>query len=214
MGGVSNRQVVEQLKAGNNAGCRHLVRLYQDRLISEAVKVFRVPFEDAEELVSDVILAVVTNIHSFQFKKSDADFHYWVMTIFRNRVRDFVRHCSLTEGLFERFDESLFESEHAYSAGEREVIGAIVRGYQDSLREPEDAEGRPAAEKLRVIADTLDSMETWERVLLRCRAVDVPYEEIARYTGKTSKQLKVYHARVRRKFAKLLAEKYPELAAQ
>jgi len=54
-------------------------------------------------------------------------------------------------------------------------------------------------------------METWERVLLRCRALDVPYEEIARYTGKTAKQLKVYHARVKKRFMKLLAQHYPEL---
>ena len=60
----------------------------------------------------------------------------------------------------------------------------------------------------------LEVMESWERVLLRCRALDVPYEEIARYTGKTPAQLKVYHSRVKQKFVRLLAERYPELAVK
>lgn len=54
---------------------------------------------DAEEIASDVLLAVVKKIDSFEFKRSDADLHYWVMTIFRNRVRDFMRHQAWTEGL-------------------------------------------------------------------------------------------------------------------
>jgi hypothetical protein len=92
----------------------------------------------------------------------------------------------------------------------------VVADYQESLAEQPAAGADPNSTrgKLKVISEVLDVMESWERVLLRCRALDVPYEEIAQYTGKTPAQLKVYHARVKQKFVKLLAERYPELVAK
>jgi len=207
---IPNRQIVEELKQGIRLGCTHLMDTYQNRLIGEAVNVFHVGVDDAEELVSDVLLTVVHKIDGFEFKRSDGDFHLWVMTIFRNRVRDFVRHKMLTEVVLERFEESRLEEEEEYSGIENEVVTAIVRQYQDSLREP-DGDSK-ASSKLQAIADALETMETWERVLLRCRALDIPYEDIATFTGKNMKQLKVYHARVKKKFVKLLSQEYPELA--
>ena len=210
MGKVSNREVVRELKEGSRLGCAHLLDLYQDRLTGEAVNVFHVRYEDAEEIVSDVLLTVVQKIKTFEFTKSDGDFHYWVMTIFRNRLRDFVRRVAVTDGLVEVFDEAPVEG--AYSSTDREVTRAIIRQYEESLREPEEnPAGGGHTEKLTVIAEALDEMESWERVLLRCRALEVPYEEISTYTGKPVKQLKVYHARVKKKFVKLLGKHYPEL---
>lgn len=216
MTNVSNRQVVRELREGDRLGCSHLIELYQDRLVGEAVHVFRVPLLDAEELVSDVLLAAVQRIHGFEFKKSDGDFHYWIIAIFRNRVRDFVRRRALTDGLMTYFEESALENSDEYSPTEQEVVATIVRDYEESLRVPDEEDAKDDREsvkgKLQVIAETLEGMETWERVLLRCRALDVPYEEIARYTGKTAKQLKVYHPRVKKKFTELLGQHYPELA--
>lgn len=211
-----NKQIVQELKNGKPSGCRLLVDLYQERLVGDAVGVFDIIQEDAEELVSDVLLTVVERIQSFTFKRGEGDFHAWVMTIFRNRMRDFVRHQALTGGLVEQFQElGGDDDEEEYSGTEREVITEVVRRYQDSLREDDaTSEVTNAGEKLRVVGETLERMESWERVLLRCRALDVPYEEIADYTGKPVKQLKVYHARVRKKFVKMLAEHYPELAQQ
>lgn len=215
MGRVTNRQIVEELKNGDRKGAGHLVDTYQDRLISEAVSIFHVDSLDAEELVSDVLLSVIQKIDSFEFTKSDGDFHFWIMTIFRNRIRDHVRHETLKGGLMERFEESALENDQEYSGTELEVVRAVVRQYESSLHSPTSSadDPRTVPGKLHVIAETLDAMETWERVLLRCRALDVPYEDISHYTGKPVSQLKVYHQRVRKKFVKLLSEHYPELAA-
>jgi RNA polymerase sigma factor (sigma-70 family) len=205
---------VRELRERNSLGCSHLIDLYQLRLTGEAVNVFCIPPADAEEIVSDVLLAVVEQIGSFEFRRSDADFHLWVMTIFRNRVRDFVRHQALTEGLVEPFQESLPDDEGGYSPTEKEVIAAIVRQYEESLHEPDDVLSetqREHSRKLQVIAETLDQMEAWERVLLRCRALDVSYEDIAGYTGRPAKLLKTYYARTKKKFLKLLAQYYPEV---
>lgn len=214
MARASSRQVVQELKEDNRLGCHHLIELYQDRLIEEATNVFHVPFMDAEEIASDVLLAVVKKIDGFEFKKSDADFHYWLMKIFRNRVRDFMRHQAFTDGFMESFGESLLESDEAFSPTEREILATVMQNYQTSVspsgHPDSESEGSQPSKRLQIIADMLDEMETWERVLLRCRALDVPYVDIARYTGKTAKQLKVYHARVKKKLMKLLVERYPE----
>lgn len=180
-------------------------------MIDEAVRVFHLPGEDAEELVSDVLLLVVKNIHTFEFRKGEADFNGWVITIFRNKVRDFVRKAATTGDLIERFEEADLEEDKTFSKTEKQVTESIIRGYQEAVRQAEGETVSPVAAKLLAIADSLDRLETWERVLLRCRALDVPYEDIARYTEKPVAQLKVYHARVKKKFVKILAEHYPEL---
>jgi hypothetical protein len=53
----------------------------------------------------------------------------------------------------------------------------------------------------------------WEQVLLRCRALEIPYEEIATYTGKTARVLKVYHARVQKKLRREIEKHYPHFLA-
>ncbi len=214
MARMSNRQVVRELKEGDRLGCRHLIELYQNLLIHEATHTFHVPALDAEEIVNDVLLAVINGIDKFEFKKADADFHHWVMAICRNRVRDFMRHIALTKELFESYEESFLETEERFSPAERGVLDFVLRGYRESIyattMDDPDDESQQAPNRLQLVADSLDEMETWERVLLRSRALDVPYEDIARYTGKTAKQLKVYHGRVRRKFMNLLVKRYPE----
>ena len=213
MARIPNRQIVKELKEGDRLGCVHLVAIYHNRLIGEAMDVFQVPQLDAEELINDVLLAVVEKISSFEFKRSDGDFHYWVMTIFRNKVKDFLRHQSRREGVMESFHEPSLEEEREYTSTEREVIAALLRAYEHPMEQSseENKGGAPnGSGRLRLIVEALDRLETWERVLLRCRALDVPYEEIALYTGKPSNHLKVYHARVKKKFVKILAESYGE----
>lgn len=212
MSRLSNRQIARELKQGDPLGCRHLVEQYQNRLLTEAVRVFHVPRFDAEELVDDVLLAVVQAIDGFEFKRSDADFHFWLMTIFKNRIRDFMRRQALVQGLVERFDEAALENEDDYSTTEREIVNAIVGDYEASLREETlDETERSRGGKLAIVAEVMQELESWERVLLRCRALDTPYEDIAMFTGKPVKQLKVYHGRVKKKFVKLLAQHYPEM---
>jgi RNA polymerase sigma factor (sigma-70 family) len=183
---------------------------YYDRLLGEAANVFHVPRSDAEELVSDVLMTVIEKVDVFEFKKGEGDFHFWVMTIFRNRVRDFARQQARTGGLALSFQESALEDEEEYSGVEKEVVAAIIRRYEESMAGGSEGEN-DVSSKLKAIEETLERMETWERVLLRCRALDVPYDDIAVYTGKNVKQLKVYHARVMKKFVKHLAQRFPEL---
>jgi RNA polymerase sigma factor (sigma-70 family) len=205
---LSNRELVQQLRSGARPAVGRLLSLYQARLIGEAVRVFRVPHPDAEELVDDVLLSVVERVGTFEFRKGDGDFHVWVMAIFRNRVRDFMRKWIVSGALGLTFDEARADDELTCTAVEREVMGEIVRRYSEETAGWKSVAGEPPGtgreKSLEAISTALDALESWERVLLRCRALEVPYEEIAAYTGKKPEHLKVYHGRVRKKFLALL----------
>jgi RNA polymerase sigma factor (sigma-70 family) len=206
---ISNRQIVDELRTRKRRGYKHLTDHYHQKLLREAVSSYGLAHQDAEEVVNDALLAAVDGIHGFQFQKSDADFGSWMRAILRNRVRDHVKKRMPTRSLMVYFDEAMFEHETSAPGSEKEVIASIVRTYQDSLQ-VKDVDDR-TNRTLDILVDVLETMEPWERVLLRCRAQKVSYAEISRYTGKNAKQLKVYHARVKKKLLELINERYPEL---
>ncbi|MBI5474855.1 MAG: sigma-70 family RNA polymerase sigma factor [Ignavibacteriae bacterium] len=200
MSSFSNSTLVLELKSGDHAGCIRLVDRYQTRLLNEAVHVFQIPREDAEELVNDVLLNVVQNICSFEFRRSDSDFHVWVIAIFRNKVRDHFRRPALRTELFEHI-ESLADGDGEEKNLRCASLAASSAGEVDGEDKVE--------KKLMFIAEALERLKPWQRTLLRCRALDVPYRDIAHYTGLTVSQLKVYYPRVRKKFIQVFSELYP-----
>jgi hypothetical protein len=80
------------------------------------------------------------------------------------------------------------------------LVQAAIQEYEKSVLESD-----PENPLLKWVAEVLEAMQPWERVLLRCRALEVPYSDIARYTDKTADQLKVYHPRVKKRFLRLFA---------
>ena len=200
---VSNRQIVEELKAGERAGCTHLMQRYQHRLFEYLVRTFTIPREDAEELVSDVLFSVAQRISLFSFRSSDDDFARWVYTILRNRVRDFLRQRGRHTMTTEVYSEDV-DADNEIGRTAREIADIVVRDFMEGQEDGGASESRP----MQLVIDTLQAMETWERVLLRCRALDIPYEEIAPYVEKPAKHLKSYHMRVKKKFIKKLQEEF------
>jgi RNA polymerase sigma factor (sigma-70 family) len=211
---VSPRQVVRELKDAERTGYSHLVELYRERLTRHAIRLFGIRQVDAEELVNDVLLAVIHHIHSFEFRDSDGDFHLWVLAIFRNRIRDHARRDATQRRSVDRFfmeepdawrrDYSRNIPRHAFEYFEMVFDdGGVVHTGRDSH-----------AMRLAIITDTLETLEPWERTLLWCRAADVPYGEIARYTGKPAGTLKVYHGRVRKRFAEQVLRRFSDINSQ
>jgi RNA polymerase sigma factor (sigma-70 family) len=210
---VSPREVVRELKDGERVGCRHLIDLYRDRLIRDAIRLFGIRGVEAEELVSDVLLAVIHHIHSFEFRDSDRDFHLWVVAIFRNRIRDHVR----KDAARLRAVPSLYLEEGAAERRKYRTPGnfssASVHDWMEALRDDagkENNNGSVSDLKLEIIADTLETLQPWERTLLCCRVADVPYDVIAQYTGKPAKTLKVYYGRVRKRFTAQVLRQFEE----
>ena len=209
---VSHREVVRELKEGDRVGCSHLMDLYHDRLIGDAIRLFGIPAVEAEELVSDVLLAVVHHIHTFEFRQSERDFHLWVVAIFRNRIRDHVRKAALRLHVV----RSLYEQDAPDTRYERmhtDLSQVPLHGAADALCDVYEIEERkrgPRDVKLEIITDVLDALQPWERTLLCCRAADVPYDEIAQYTGKPAGTLKVYHGRVKKRFVARVLRRFAE----
>ncbi|MEX2117178.1 MAG: sigma-70 family RNA polymerase sigma factor [Bacteroidota bacterium] len=209
MSRISNRQLVEELQTGNRLGCVHLIDMYQRKLLYECIRVFDIDPRDSEEIVDDVLLSVVQKIETFSFKKSDSDFHFWIMAIFRNKVRDFIRRRVVLFGSSGKDIECFSTNGTGEGDEDAGLMAAAIQEYERSVLE---AEGED--DLLAWVAEVLDTMQPWERVLLRCRALEVPYSDIARYTDKTATQLKVYHARVKKRFQRLLAERTSENGMQ
>ena len=205
---ISNLQMVEELKAGDRLGCIHLVETYRKKLILECTNAFRMNVLDAEEVVDDVLLSIIRKIGQFSFKKTESDFHFWIMKIFRNKLKDFVRR-RVAAGRSGPLSDSLRSNECSLETEEVGLILAAIRSYERSVLEAERS--APSNRVLACIVEALDDMEPWEQTLLRCRALEVPYSDIARYTGKKANLLKVYHARVKKKFVRLMMARHPEL---
>lgn len=177
-----NGRLVEGLRSGREGAFKQLFEMYFGRLVREAQFRFHLREEDAEELADDALLKAIQSIDAFRFRNGDSDFHCWLMTIFRNKASDLLRRAS--KGKEIRVDP--LDENHADTCDDRRELCNN--------------------QMLRHVADVLDSMEPWERVLLLCRAEGMPYAEIEQYAGKSAEQLKVYHRRVQERFMRLLRE--------
>lgn len=204
---VSNRQIVNELREGNRLGYKHLTERYHRRLLHEAVSVYKVEQADAEEIVNDVLLLVVSRILGFEFKRSDGDFRSWVVTILRNRVRDHLRKNASSQYRKASLDDEVIPDYTFIRDNDNEATVSILRGLKG---QPPEAEN-PKSERrdLNQLLEILEAMPVWEQVLLRCRALEIPYEEIAIYTGKSAQTLKVYHSRAQSKLKKEMERRYP-----
>ncbi len=204
---VSNRQIVHELREGNRVGYKHLSERFHRGLLHEAVSVYKIDRADAEEIVNDVLLLVASRIVGFEFKRSDNDFRSWIVTILRNRIRDHLRKTSPTQYLKSSIDDAVIPDYSFLRDHDSEATVSILRGLKGQDQEAEIP--RAGHRDLLNLREVLESMLPWEQVLLRCRAVEIPYEEIARYTGKSARVLKVYHSRVQRKLRKEIEKRYP-----
>ena len=57
-------------------------------------------------------------------------------------------------------------------------------------------------EEVTLLNEILDDLEDWQRILMLMRAQDYSYAEIAKYTQKSEKNLKVYYGRLKKQIAK------------
>lgn len=63
------------------------------------------------------------------------------------------------------------------------------------------------SEEIKVLNELLDSLEDWQRILLLMRAQNYSYADIATYTNKSEKNLKVYYGRLKKQMAKQMEMK-------
>lgn len=159
---------------------RVLYERYGKKLFGYARNKWKIGEDDNWELIYKTLYKVIDTHASYQFP-DEAKFSAFVFTIFINYLRNFYRDKK-------NLPVEIIELDDSFSAGEI------------------PANETPSASVNFLVAE-LDQLEDWERILLLMRSQDVPYSEIAKYTGKPEDQLKVYYGRLKKKLADRLSEK-------
>jgi hypothetical protein len=118
-----------------------------------------------------------------------------------------LRRSSPDRNVTASLDDQVIPDDTLLREHDNEVTVSILRGLKGQGQEPErlSCEHRAISQ----LKEILETMPVWEQVLLRCRALEIPYEEISTYTGKPAPILKVYHARVQKKLRKKIEKQFP-----
>lgn len=156
---VEEQELLEQLRAGDEAAFAMLVRTYQTRMLRLA-RGFVPNQVVAEEVVQDTWLGVVRGLDRFEGRSSVST---WLFTILVNRAK--------TAGQRERRHRSANDLDESYEAVERFDAGGAWAPAPDAWAE--EAEDRVAAEKLAARARAcLDELPPTQREVVLLRDVE------------------------------------------
>ena len=87
MGVLDERNLVEQLKRGNQAAFKTIVETWQHMVFNTALGIVQ-NAEDAEDIAQEVFTQVYQSIHTF---KGDAKFSTWLYRITSSKALDHLR---------------------------------------------------------------------------------------------------------------------------
>jgi RNA polymerase sigma factor (sigma-70 family) len=161
---------------------KELYEQFGKKLAGFAIQKWKVSEDDAWDLVYKTLYRILEKSGSYTFE-SDQKFSGFVFTIFINYLRNHFRDRKQLPEFAEELNEK--------------IVGSSEIG----------AGSDPPSASVRLLNEELDKLEDWERILLLMRSQDVPYSEIARLTGKSEDNLKVYYGRLKKKLEKINALK-------
>lgn len=166
------------LRRQGKAGVKILYERYGKKLYGYAIHSWKLSEDEAWELVYQCLYNVCEKIDRYTFD-SEKSFASFLFTAFMNLLRNHVR------------DGKHIQTEN-------------IEAYEERIT-PIAAEADESTD-LALLKQELDKMEDWERILLLLRCQEMPYAEIAKYTGKPADQLKVYYGRLKDRLGKRLQE--------
>lgn len=156
---------------------------YGKKLYSYAVHSWNVSEDTAWELVYKTIYKVTDSYAGYTFE-SEEKFASFVFRIFINYLRNHYRDTKQEREMgFTSIDDANLEDKPAPAA---------------------TGSSNP---KLAALAEELEKMEDWQRMLLLMRSEGMPYAEISKYVNKPESQLKVYYQRLKAQITKRLNER-------
>jgi RNA polymerase sigma factor (sigma-70 family) len=161
---------------------RVLYERYGKKLFSYARRKWKIGDDDNWELVYKTLYRVIETHASYTFA-GEEKFATFVFTIFINYLRNFFRDRK-------KLPEEITLLDEAFSS-----------------RQGNDDEDAPSP-AMQLLADELDQLEDWERILLLMRSQEIPYSKIAEFTSKPEEHLKVYYQRLKKKLAARLHDKF------
>jgi RNA polymerase sigma factor (sigma-70 family) len=171
-------QTYKLLRDKGKDGVKVLYERYGKKLYAYAIHSWKLGEDDAWELVYQLLYNICEKIDRYTFD-NEKTFASFLFTAFMNLLRNHVRDNKHME------TESIesYEGLHIGSAAEQDENNDLV-----------------------LLKHELEKMEDWERILLLLRCQEMPYAEIAKYTGKPADQLKVYYGRLKDRLGKRLQE--------
>lgn len=152
---------------GDRAAFAILVKRHQQPLYNFALRQVRAN-EVAEEVVQEVFVRVVQNVHDF---KHEARFTTWVYTIARNLCIDHLRKRALRK--HPSLDEARGEE------GEGPTLGEQTADPRASVER--EATGTELRQRIAVAVDKLPDDQ--REVFLMREVANLPFKEIAEITG-------------------------------
>ncbi len=186
---LSDAEIVDGLKEGSKTSLRSLVRKYQDRLYSYALKHLNNDKEITVSVVSDTLMKVFQKIDTFQFENSEKDFSSWVFRILHNKIVDYNRKDQRIKERFQLvpYDESTSAQDNTNSSGKVEVEKRLVTEY-GSIGERED----PRKAKLLAAIENLGERD---RIIVKCRSSGMSDKETGKICGMNSDHVRIYYKR-------------------
>lgn len=185
---TDSRTTYEILNAKSGNGVRILYERYGRKLYAYAVNKWQLDEDESWDLVYKTLYKVLDAYSACSFA-SEQKFAAFVFTAFINLLRNHYRDSRKRRSETVPLDDS---------------HGAIISPGEENPDSPE----------MRIMKDSLDGLEDWERMLLLLRSQDLPYSEITRLTGKPESQLKVYYMRLKKKLAEMINRKLNEIKEQ
>lgn len=155
---------------------------YGKKLFAYATAYWNVTEDEAWNLIYKTLYKVLDSHSKYEFA-SEEKFASFIFKIFINYLRNHYRDTKAKKMFaFQAMDDVDLSSKQETEPFEISNI------------------------KLTQLNEVLDSMESWERMLLLMRSEGRPYSEIASYVEKPESQLKVYYQRLKDRLTKKLNE--------
>jgi RNA polymerase sigma factor (sigma-70 family) len=157
-----------------------LFHQFADRMYAFATKAWKFSEDDAWDTIYETLFHIAKVYHRYDFP-DERRLKNFVITVFNNRLKN------------RRRDK------------QSEPILVALESWSQESTSSEIETTLSAAEK--AVAEGLEELEEWERILLVQRSAHVPYSEIEKLVGKPEQQLKVYYKRALAKLESITKEK-------
>jgi RNA polymerase sigma-70 factor (ECF subfamily) len=194
-GEPTDKELVEQFKAGDTAAFETLVVRHQRRVYNLAFRITGL-HDEAQELAQEIFLKVYQKLHTF---RGDAAFTTWLHQVCANHSKNRLKFLSRRK---------YFHSESIDQPIER-AEGSLAKQYESPSRRPDQELSR--AQTQQIVQEKIAELPEEQRIVVIMRDIEeLDYDEIAEATGLALGTVKsrIHRGRLelKRKLAFLFAE--------